>query len=260
MMKAKRILCLTLAAASLSMCASCGKQDDAGETVIDTGSAGVPSSYNRVEPPTEITSQTDGTTDEPYAGPVNFEEMRDINPDIYAWIDIPNSDISYPILRREGDNSYYLNHDSYGNYDQQGTIYTEDYNSMDFEDPVNVIYGHCLTWNDVLFGSLEKNFSNKEYFDSHRELKIYLPDKELKYKIIAALPYSSIHLQYYYDFTDPYVFEVVMEDILSTRSIQANVADDAAVKAGDHVVILSTCLKSDDKSKRFFVVALRENL
>ena len=35
--------------------------------------------------------------------PVDFDELQAMNPDIYAWVTIPDTDISYAVLQREGD-------------------------------------------------------------------------------------------------------------------------------------------------------------
>lgn len=39
--------------------------------------------------------------------PVDFDELQAMNPDIYAWVTIPDTDISYAVLQREGDEEYY---------------------------------------------------------------------------------------------------------------------------------------------------------
>ena len=44
---------------------------------------------------------------EPLDIPVDFEALQAENPDIYAWITIPGTNVDYPILQREGDNGYY---------------------------------------------------------------------------------------------------------------------------------------------------------
>ena len=65
-----------------------------------------------------------------------------VNPDIYAWIKIPETNVDYPIVQSSDDNGYYLNHDIYGEKKAEGTIFTENYNTKTFEDPNTVIYGH----------------------------------------------------------------------------------------------------------------------
>ena len=87
----------------------------------------------------------------------------------HAWIDIPDSDVSYPILRSPNDNAYYLTHDSLKKKNTKGALFTEDYNTMTFDDPMTVIYGHT-TRDGSLFGKLQENYSSKEYFDAHRTI------------------------------------------------------------------------------------------
>lgn len=48
--------------------------------------------------------------------PVDFDELQVMNPDIYAWVTIPDTDISYAVLQREGDEEYYSKHSENGAY------------------------------------------------------------------------------------------------------------------------------------------------
>ena len=56
--------------------------------------------------------------------PVDFDKLREINPDIYAWIEIPGTDISYAVLHRAGDNAFYTNHSEDGAYYSTARIIT----------------------------------------------------------------------------------------------------------------------------------------
>lgn len=75
---------------------------------------------------------------------IDFAELSSINPDIYAWIRIPDTQIDYPVLQREENDTYYLRHNSSGRYAFAGSIYTEEANSRDFKDPMTVLYGHNM--------------------------------------------------------------------------------------------------------------------
>ena len=194
---------------------------------------------------------------EPLDIPVDFEALQAENPDIYAWITIPGTNVDYPILQREGDNGYYLNHSVDGAGSIAGAIFTEDYNSRDFNDPVTLIYGHNMS-SGSMFGSIQKTYTKKSFMESHKELQIILPDKTYTYEIFAAVPYSNIHLMYYYDFTNAYVFTEVMNDILSVRAMNAVVDKTEKVTPDDHIVILSTCL-SGNGNQRYLLLAVRRD-
>ena len=126
---------------------------------------------------------------EPLDIPVDFEALQAENPDIYAWITIPGTNVDYPILQLEGDNGYYLNHSVDGAGSIAGAIFTEDYNSKDFTDPNTIIYGHNMK-NGSMFRTLH-NYSDREFFDNNRDITIYMPDKILHYTIFAAYLYDS---------------------------------------------------------------------
>ena len=188
---------------------------------------------------------------------VNFAVYQKINKDIYAWIRIPGTPIDYPILNRKGDNEYYLKRNYYRYADTRGSIFTEDYNNRDFNDPVTLIYGHNMS-SGSMFGSIQKTYTKKSFMQSHKELQIILPDKTYTYEIFAAVPYSNIHLMYYYDFTNTYVFTEVMNDILSVRAMNAVVDKTVKVNPDDHIVILSTCL-SGNGNQRYLLLAVRRD-
>lgn len=188
---------------------------------------------------------------------VNFAVYQKINKDIYAWIRIPGTPIDYPILNRQGDNEYYLKRNYYRYADTRGSIFTEDYNSRDFNDPVTLVYGHNMS-SGSMFGSIQKTYTKKSFMQEHKELLIFLPDKTYTYEIFAAVPYSNIHLMYYYDFTNAYVFTEVINDILSVRALNAVIDRTVKVTPDDHIVILSTCLTGNG-NQRYLLLAVRRD-
>ncbi len=190
---------------------------------------------------------------EAYVPPVNFAELQAQNPDIYAWIEIPGTTVSYPILQREGDRAFYLNHSSTGAYSQKGSIYTEDYNSRDFSDPVTVIYGHHMR-NGDMFGTLEKSYSNREFFDGHKDINIYMPNKAVKLKVFASVTYNDSHLLYNKDYSDPDVFNAFINSVKNDYSRGLIWDESADITPNDRIVILSTCT-GNNPSARFLVLA-----
>lgn len=191
---------------------------------------------------------------EAYESPIDFAALQEMNPDIYAWIQIPGTEVSYPVLQREGDDSYYLRRDSTGERDQRGCIFTEsEFNGRDFTDLVTVVYGHYLK-DGTMFGSLQPIYSTAEGMAERGEIVIYLPDREVHYEVFAAVPYSNRHILYYHDFSNPEVFQAFLDAIYSTRSISACTDGNARVGPEDRLLILSTCLRGDNR-RRYLVLA-----
>lgn len=200
------------------------------------------------------TAETETATEEQSEViPVKFEELQTVNPDVYAWITVPGTDIDYPILQHASDNTYYLMHNIDGSYGYPGCIYTENMNSKDFTDNNTVIYGHNMK-NGSMFAQLHK-FEDPDFFKENREVLIYLPDEVLHYTIFAAHIYDDRHLLYSFDFTDPEVYQKYLDSIFSTRDMSANIDKDITVTTDDQIITLVTCIGSQP-SNRLLVQAV----
>lgn len=203
---------------------------------------------------TESQIQSSGTQ-LPYTSPINFEKLKKENTDIYAWLDIPGTEISYPLLQSPTDDTFYLNHSKDGKYSSAGSLFTEHrYNTTDFTDPVTAIYGHDMR-SGKMFGKLQELYSDTTTFEELKSIIIYCPDKELRYEVFAAVPYNQNHILYYYDrFRTESAFSEFIDEIYSTKAFGTNFNEDIKLAVGDRVIFLSTCYKGND-SKRFLVLA-----
>lgn len=101
--------------------------------------------------------------------PIDFAALKEKNPDVYAWISIPGTAIDYPVLQRENDNTYYLDHTIDHEEKTEGAIFTENYNNTDFEDPNTVIYGHDMRNGSMFKGLLD--YRDKTFFDQNKEVE-----------------------------------------------------------------------------------------
>lgn len=189
-----------------------------------------------------------------YESPVDFTDLQSDNPDIYAWICISDTNINYPILQREDDNTYYLKRNSKGQLSKYGALFTESsYNNIDFSDTVTIIYGHTMR-DGSMFGCLQEIYSDSIGFNEHKKIKIYLPERELNYEVFASVPYDNRHILYNYDFSSERVFNLFFDSILSVREIGANIDEKMSVSQSDHILTLSTCLKGNS-DKRYLIFA-----
>lgn len=181
---------------------------------------------------------------EPYVSPVDFETLWERCGDIYAWIDIPGADISYPIAQHPTDDSFYLYRNIDGKSDKNGTLYTErKYNTTTFSDPVTLIYGHNMR-SGAMFGFLQEQFSDPEFFEENQEIIIYMPERELHYRVFAAVSYSTKHIMYKYSsFRESSALTEFLNEVYTLRGF-GNLyhEDNKPTGEEDHVVVLSTCL------------------
>jgi sortase B len=192
--------------------------------------------------------------EEEYVCPVDFAALRSVNSDIYGWLEIDNTNISYPIVQSPDDDTYYLNHNTDGNYSANGSIYSEhEYNGTDFSDPVTVLYGHHMS-SGAMFGNLQQYFSDGSFFADNPIIKVYTEDALLEYGVFAAVPYTNDHLLYEKDYTDDERFVSFFDSVFNIRSLEAQFREEYAPEAGDKVLVLSTCLAGDN-TRRFLVMA-----
>lgn len=189
---------------------------------------------------------------EPLAVPIDFETLTAEYPDVYGWITIPGTDIDYPIVQREGDNSYYLNHNIDGEWKTAGAIFTEDYNSKDFTDPNTLIYGHNMK-DGTMFRQLHK-YEDRKFFAENKEVIIYQPNQILHYQIFAAYVYDNRHLMVSFDYTDPQVFADYIESIFDRKNMYNNIDDSIVITDEDRIITLSTC--NGNKEQRYLVQAV----
>ncbi len=191
----------------------------------------------------------DKTEDKQVEVPVDFDKLKKANPDIYAWISIPEVKVDYPILQSESDNGYYLNHTVNGQKSVYGSIYTEDHNNKDFSDFNTLVYGHNMK-NGTMFGSLKK-FRDAEFFKNNRFITVYTPGRILKYEIFAAYTWDNKHILLTRNFETDYNRKAYIEEIFAVRDMKSQINKEITVTENDRIITLSTCM--GDKSKRFLV-------
>lgn len=173
---------------------------------------------------------------------VDFNELMQINPDIYAWIYIPNTNVDYPVAQSgEGMNdSFYLTHNVYKNYQFSGTIYTEKQNAKDFSDPVTVLYGHNML-NGSMFATLHK-FNDKTFFDNNNTMFVFTKDKVYTYLIYSAYQYDDRHILNSFNMRDENSFREYLDSTLQQRPYYCNVREGIELSADDRILTLSTCM------------------
>lgn len=184
---------------------------------------------------------------------IDFEDLWETNEDVVAWIYIPGTEVDYPILRSETDDSYYLHHTVDGKEGLPGSIYMEKYNSENFVDYNTILYGHNMK-NGTMFGSL-KQYTAEEFMDENCYIYIYRPDYTFKYQIFAALDVNDDYLWGNYDFTNQEDYQEFLDYVYENESSDSVIKDAPEVTKDDYILTLSTC-RSGQSTHRWLVEAV----
>lgn len=205
------------------------------------------------ETPTEeaAATPTAAPTEKPEI-PIDFAALQAENPEIYAWIQIPDTEVDYPIAQRTGDNAYYLEHTIDGTEGLPGSIYTEDKTSKEFTDFNTVIYGHKMK-NGTMFGTLTQ-YADPEYMAAHPEILIYTPEHIFTYEVFGAVTFDNRHILNTFDFSSEAGKQEYLDTIHSVRNFNTQFREDLTVTTEDRILTLSTCNGNDEQ--RFLVEAV----
>lgn len=185
---------------------------------------------------------------------LDWNELAKVNPDIYAWIYIPGTQVDYPVLQHPTDNTYYLNYNMNGTRGYPGCIYTEKENSKDFTDFNTVMYGHNMR-NKTMFETLHY-YEDKAFFVNNPYVYVYRGDRVLVYEIFAAYIAGNEHILYSYDFQTQEGRQNYVDQI--EKGTSGNLRDDVEVTGDSHVLTLSTCISGKAKN-RYLVQAVLLN-
>ena len=119
---------------------------------------------------------------------VDWDALRAVNPDIVAWVYVPNTPINYPVVQGK-DNDYYLSHDFDGDAGwlvENGTVFLDYRNDPEFRDPSSFMYGHHLN-DGTMFAALGE-VRDQARFEEIRT--VYLLTPKGNYKLRG---YSLVH-------------------------------------------------------------------
>jgi len=187
---------------------------------------------------------------------VDFEKLQGLNPDIYAWITIPDTVVDYPVLQSGSENQeYYLYTTAEGVYGDAGAIFTQNYNAKDFTDKNTLIYGHDMD-DGSMFGALDL-FLNEDYMKAHPEIFIYTPEHIFTYQVFAAVTYDDRHILQNFDFNDDAAYQAYLDSLHNAKSLNTYWNPNVQVNVGERMITLSTCNLYADQ--RFLLGAVLVN-
>ncbi len=173
-----------------------------------------------------------GMQEKPFS--VDFDKLREINPDVVGWIRMEKLGISYPIVQGN-DNEYYLSHTFYKEENKCGSIFMETENSGDFNDCNTFVYGHNMK-DKSMFARLNE-LQEEETFRDNREFYIDTP-KGLQRYLIYSCHVAALGAQAF-----RYQFEDKEDYARWQQSVRQQSVYDAGIRPepGQTTVTLMTC-------------------
>ena len=172
-----------------------------------------------------------------------LKDLKKLNPDVKAWIQVPKTNIDYPVVQGQDDMEY-INKNVYGEFELSGAIFLSCLNKDDFSDSYNLVYGHNMK-NGGMFADVA-DFTNKEYFETHQKGKLYLTDATRKIRFFACMKVTAADAKIYHP--DGYRKDN-LKDLLDY--IQANAVQYRDVNVADEnsLIALSTCSEAETNGR-----------
>ena len=184
----------------------------------------------------------------------SFEELQKINPDIIGWIRVNDTNINYPLLQAEDDDTY-MNTDAEGKYSLSGSIFLHCANKPDFSDFNNMIYGHHME-KHKMFGDVGM-FTDKTYFEEHPYGNLFFNGKDHGaefYALIQADAYNERIFSICPD--DPKAKQAYLQEILDNALYKRNFE----ITQNDHLVLLITCTSELTNGRNILVGKLSDQI
>lgn len=163
---------------------------------------------------------------------IDWNELLEKNPDIAAWIYLPQADISYPVVQGKT-NSEYLKKDIEGHYSNTGSIFLDAKNNPSFNNLNSIIYGHSVQTVGGMFTGLNE-FEDEDFFNKTDCFYLLTPTRNYRCKIFAFAPTQ-----------DQSVFYTISSEE-GRESLMQKMADEAlhfrnTDAEGECLLTLSTC-------------------
>ncbi len=183
--------------------------------------------------------------------------MYNQNKDLFGWIQIEGTVIDYPVMHTPEEPEFYLHKAFDKSYSQSGVPFLAGDCFLGCGN--YLIYGHNMN-NGSMFAAIV-NYMDKDYRESHKNIKFSTIYEEAEYEVIAAFKTKiEENMQngfHYYHYTDLTKEEAFNEYIKQVEELSIY---DTQIKAefGDQLLTLSTCAYHTANG-RFVVVAKKVN-
>ena len=184
----------------------------------------------------------------------SFAELLAHNPDTVGFLDVDGI-IALPVVHRQNDNEYYLNHTFDGAEAPEGALFLDGLNRLVPEDDCLIVYGHNMK-NDTMFGRLS-DFGSADFMKQHSIIRFDTIYENRLYVPFAAFSASvEPGNRHFFDVRQFLFDEVEFEKFVLKLRGRSRYTVPVDVAYGDRLLLLVTCDYTDREGR--FILALRQ--
>lgn len=185
---------------------------------------------------------------------IDLEACLAQNKNFVAWLSIPGTVISYPVVRSD-DSAYYLGHLFNGRKSKLGCLFS--LKSSDYRQPSQniAIYGHHLSHSDAMFSTLI-DYKQEAYYAEHGVITLDSIYGRRSYRIFAVL---NMKVSDWDPAAVSFGSGKAFLQFVNRAKQKALYSTSVEVKEDDHILTLITCDRSyGGASGRLIVMAVQE--
>ena len=185
---------------------------------------------------------------------IDLEACLAQNKDFVAWLSIPGTVISYPVVRSD-DSAYYLSHLFNGKKSKLGCLFS--LKSSDYRKPSQniAIYGHHLSHSDAMFSTLI-DYKQEAYYAEHSIITLDSIYGRRSYRIFAVL---NMKVNDWDPAAASFGSGRAFLQFVNRAKRKALFNTGVEVRENDHILTLITCDRSyGGASGRLIVMAVQE--
>lgn len=193
--------------------------------------------------------ETDEVLINPLERTIDFDGLLALNEDVVGWIYIPGTKIDEPLMKGET-NDTYLHTNIKKKKSYAGQIFIDEGNKGDLLDTNTIIHGHNMK-NGSRFHNLRK-YMNKDFYDTHNTIYIYLPDGSINVYDVYAADIISAYSELYATHVD---YSSYVKSAKKNANHKSDISDEA-----NPMIMLSTCYDTDSDDRYVVFARLKENV
>ncbi len=183
-----------------------------------------------------------------------YAQLYQMNPDMVGWLQIPGTNINYPVMYTPSDPEYYLKRNFYKEKSAAGCLFVQ-YSSDPFTPSDNVvIHGHHMK-DGSMFADLMRYNREPNFWKTHNTFTFDTIYEEHTYEIISVFVTSAVVGEgfSYHKFAFAESEEEFNQFVSKCKSM-SQIKIDTTAEYGDKLLCLSTCEYSQTNG-RLVVVA-----